>query len=294
MEHDRIVGRKAYRIMNIERNLRKDNGMIFETHAHYDDKVFDEDREALLSSMRANGIGTIVNVTAEYSAMEATLELTEKYDFIYGTVGVHPSETEELTEGKIQRMKELAKCDKIVAIGEIGLDYYYSEPPHDIQKKWFIKQLAIAKELNMPVVIHSRDAASDTLEILKSDAAKGLCGVIHCYSYSKEMAMEFEKLGYYFGIGGVITFQNAKKLVETVEYLPLEKIVLETDSPYLSPAPNRGKRNSSLNIPFIAQRIAEIKKVPYKEVVEITERNAQNLYFGTRKRKSIRLSLEPI
>lgn len=254
--------------------------MIFETHAHYDDKKFDEDREELLSSMPSNGIGTIVNVTAEYNSLEATFELIEKYDFIYGTVGVHPSETEELNEEKTERIKELAKRDKIVAIGEIGLDYYYPEPSHDIQKKWFLKQLEIAKELDMPVIIHSRDAAADTLEILKSDAAKGLRGVIHCYSYSKEMAMEFEKLGYYFGIGGVITFQNAKKLVETVEYLPLEKIVLETDSPYLSPVPNRGKRNSSLNIPLIARRIAEIKNVPYDTVVEITEKNARNLYFG--------------
>ena len=254
--------------------------MIFETHAHYDDKKFDEDREELLSSMPSNGIGTIVNVTAEYSSLEATFELIEKYDFIYGTVGVHPSETEELNEEKTERIKELAKRDKIVAIGEIGLDYYYPEPSHDVQKKWFIKQLEIAKELDMPVIIHSRDAAADTLEILKSDAAKGLRGVIHCYSYSKEMAMEFEKLGYYFGIGGVITFQNAKKLVETVEYLPIEKIVLETDSPYLSPVPNRGKSNSSLNIPLIARRIAEIKNVPYDTVVEITEKNARNLYFG--------------
>lgn len=254
--------------------------MIFETHAHYDDKKFDEDRDELLSSMPSNGIGTIVNVTAEYNSLEATFELIEKYDFIYGTVGVHPSETEELNEEKTERIKELAKRDKIVAIGEIGLDYYYPEPSHDIQKKWFLKQLEIAKELDMPVIIHSRDAAADTLEILKSDAAKGLRGVIHCYSYSKEMAMEFEKLGYYFGIGGVITFQNAKKLVETVEYLPLEKIVLETDSPYLSPVPNRGKRNSSLNIPLIARRIAEIKNVPYDTVVEITEKNAKALYFG--------------
>lgn len=254
--------------------------MIFETHAHYDDKVFDEDRDELLSSMASNGIGAIVNVTAEYDSMEETFALMRKYDFIYGTVGVHPSEVEELTDEKLEQMKKLAGQDKIVAIGEIGLDYYYPEPSHDIQKKWFLKQLEIAKELDMPVIIHSRDAAADTLEILKSDAAKGLRGVIHCYSYSKEMAMEFEKLGYYFGIGGVITFQNAKKLVETVEYLPLEKIVLETDSPYLSPVPNRGKRNSSLNIPLIARRIAEIKNVPYDTVVEITEKNAKALYFG--------------
>lgn len=254
--------------------------MIFETHAHYDDEAFTEDRDSLLKSMEENGIGLIVNVTAEYDSIDETYELSQKYDFVYGTVGVHPSEVEELDDKKLAKMYEKAKRDKIVAIGEIGLDYYWPEPDHEIQKKWFLAQLKMAKELDLPVIIHSRDAAADTLDILKSDAATGLRGVIHCYSYSKEMAVEFEKLGYYFGIGGVITFQNAKKLVEVVEYLPLEKIVLETDSPYLSPVPNRGKRNSSLNIPYIAEKIAEIKKIPYDTVVEVTEKNARRLYFG--------------
>lgn len=254
--------------------------MIFETHAHYDDEAFTEDRDSLLKSMEENGIGLIVNVTAEYDSIDETYELSQKYDFVYGTVGVHPSEVEELDDKKLAKMYEKAKRDKIVAIGEIGLDYYWPEPDHEIQKKWFLAQLKMAKELDLPVIIHSRDAAADTLDILKSDAATGLRGVIHCYSYSKEMAVEFEKLGYYFGIGGVITFQNAKKLLEVVEYLPLEKIVLETDSPYLSPVPNRGKRNSSLNIPYIAEKIAEIKKIPYDTVVEVTEKNARRLYFG--------------
>lgn len=254
--------------------------MIFETHAHYDDEAFTEDRDSLLKSMEENGIGLIVNVTAEYDSIDETYELSQIYDFVYGTVGVHPSEVEELDDKKLAKMYEKAKRDKIVAIGEIGLDYYWPEPDHEIQKKWFLAQLKMAKELDLPVIIHSRDAAADTLDILKSDAATDLRGVIHCYSYSKEMAVEFEKLGYYFGIGGVITFQNAKKLVEVVEYLPLEKIVLETDSPYLSPVPNRGKRNSSLNIPYIAEKIAEIKKIPYDTVVEVTEKNARRLYFG--------------
>ena len=254
--------------------------MIFETHAHYDDEAFTEDRDSLLKSMEENGIGLIVNVTAEYDSIDETYELSQKYDFVYGTVGVHPSEVEELDDKKLAKMYEKAKRDKIVAIGEIGLDYYWPEPDHEIPKKWFLAQLKMAKELDLPVIIHSRDAAADTLDILKSDAATGLRGIIHCYSYSKEMAVEFEKLGYYFGIGGVITFQNAKKLVEVVEYLPLEKIVLETDSPYLSPVPNRGKRNSSLNIPYIAEKIAEIKKIPYDTVVEVTEKNARRLYFG--------------
>lgn len=254
--------------------------MIFESHAHYDDKAFEEDRESLLLSMPEKGIGTIINVTADYNSIDTVYNLCQKYDFMYGTVGVHPSETEELNEEKLAKMYEKAKREKIVAVGEIGLDYYWKEPDHEMQKEWFLKQLQMAKDLNMPVIIHSRDAAADTLEILKGGVAAGLKGVIHCYSYSKEMAVEFEKLGYYFGIGGVITFQNAKKLVETVEYLPLERIVLETDSPYLSPVPYRGKRNSSLNIPYIAEKIAQIKEIPYDTVIEVTEANARKLYFG--------------
>ena len=254
--------------------------MIIDTHAHYDSEGFAEDRDTLLASMQEKGIGLIVNSCASVDGLQDTIDLMEKYDFVYGTVGVHPSDVAELDDGKLAKMYEMAKRDKVVAIGEIGLDYYWPEPDHEIQKKWFLAQLQMAKNLDMPVIIHSRDAAADTLEILKSDAAAGLRGIIHCYSYSKEMAMEFEKLGYLFGIGGVITFQNAKKLVEVVEYLPLEKIVLETDSPYLSPVPYRGKRNSSLNIPYVAERIAEIKKIPYDTVVEVTEQNARRIYFG--------------
>ena len=254
--------------------------MIFDTHAHYDDEAFDLDREELLLSMKEHGIGKIVNAGSSFATNEQILELVKKYDFIKASIGIHPELAYELTEQNFKQIEEWCKMDCCVAVGEIGLDYYWPEPDHEIQKKWFLAQLKMAKELDLPVIIHSRDAAADTLDILKSDAATGLRGIIHCYSYSKEMAVEFEKLGYYFGIGGVITFQNAKKLVEVVEYLPLEKIVLETDSPYLSPVPNRGKRNSSLNIPYIAEKIAEIKKIPYDTVVEVTEKNARRLYFG--------------
>lgn len=254
--------------------------MIFETHAHYDDEAFEEDREALLASMQENGVGAIVNVCADYPSLETVYELSQKYDFIYATVGVHPSMVEELNDEKLAVMYEKARRDKVVAIGEIGLDYYSPTPEPEIQKKWFLAQFKMAKDLDMPVIIHSRDAAADTLQILKSEAAAGLKGIIHCYSYSKEMAMEFEKLGYYFGIGGVVTFRNAKKLVDAVEYLPLERLVLETDSPYLSPEPNRGKRNSSLNIPYIAEKIAEIKKIPYDTVIEVTEKNARDIYLS--------------
>ncbi len=254
--------------------------MIFESHAHFDDKAFNEDRDALLSSMKENGIDYIINVTADYESIDTTYELTQKYDFIYGTVGIHPSDIGDLNQDKFEIMKQKVFRDKIVAIGEIGLDYYWDkeESVQKKQREWFVKQLALAKEVKKPVILHSRDAAEDTMDILRSDAAKDIPGVIHCYSYSLEQAKIYAKMGYYFGIGGVITFNNAKKLVETVEYVPLEQILLETDSPYLTPIPNRGKRNSSLNLPYVAEKIAQIKNVSYDTVVEITAQNAKNLF----------------
>lgn len=164
-----------------------------------------------------------------------------------------------------------------MAVGEIGLDYYWDNEAHEIQKKWFQRQLELARELDLPVIIHSRDAAADTLEMMQQ-YAKGLRGVIHCFSYSKEMAKEYVKMGFYIGVGGVVTFKNSKKLKEIVTELPLEKILLETDSPYLAPVPNRGKRNSSLNIPYIAQEIADLKGISYEEVVACTEKNGRDLF----------------
>lgn len=255
--------------------------MIFESHAHYDDDAFDVDRDSLLSSMKENGIEYIVNVAAEYDSIDMIYDLTQKYDFVYGTVGVHPSELSEMNQEKYDLMAKKALRDKIVAIGEIGLDYYWEkeEFAKENQKNWFIRQLYLAREVDKPIIVHSRDAAADTLDIMKSDAAKDLKGVIHCYSYSKEIAKIYADMGYYFGIGGVLTYKNAKKLVEVVEYLPIEQILLETDSPYLAPVPNRGKRNSSLNLPYVAEKIAEIKKIPYDTVVEVTAANAKKLFF---------------
>lgn len=252
--------------------------MIFDTHAHYDDDAFDEDRESLLSSLSDYGVGGVVNVGASLSSCHQTLALVEKYNFIYGAIGVHPSETAELTEESFAWLRTAAKASKIVAIGEIGLDYYWEEPEHEIQKEWFRRQLALARELALPIIVHSRDAASDTFQILKEHHAEQLGGVIHCYSYSLAFAKEYEKMGFYFGIGGVVTFKNARKLVEVVDYLPLDRIVLETDAPYLAPVPVRGSRNSSVNLSYIAQRIAEIKNVSYEEVLTRTCENAKKLY----------------
>ena len=174
-------------------------------------------------------------------------------------------------------MKELFKEEKVVAVGEIGLDYYWDNEPREVQKKWFIRQLELARELDLPVLIHSREAAADTMEIMKGHA-KGLSGVIHCYSYSKEMAQEYIKMGFYIGVGGVVTFKNAKKLKEVVENIPLISIVLETDCPYMAPEPNRGKRNNSAYIRYVAEKIAELKGITYEEVVEQTEKNARDMY----------------
>ena len=251
---------------------------IFDTHAHYDDESFDEDRDALLSSMQENGVGTIVNIAASMKSCRTTLELTEKYSFVYGVLGVHPSDTAELTEEDMEWLKEHSAAEKILAIGEIGLDYYWDEPDRAIQKKWFVRQLQIAKETGLPVVIHSRDAAQDTLEIMKAEHNDTTGGVIHCFSYGVEMAREYLNMDYYLGVGGVLTFKNGKKLKEVVEYAPMDKIVLETDCPYLSPVPLRGKRNSSLNLPYVVEAMAEIKGMTPEEVIRVTRENAERLY----------------
>lgn len=252
--------------------------MIFDTHAHYDDEAFQEDRETLLMSLREHGIEAVVNVGASIQTTKNTLELIKKYPFMYGVVGVHPNETAELNEDLINWLRQASFEEKVVAIGEIGLDYYWNEPEPQIQKHWFVRQLDLARERKLPIVVHSRDAAKDTLDIIKAEKAYELGGVIHCFSYSVEMAREYLKLGFYLGIGGVVTFNNAKKLKEVVAYMPIEQMVLETDCPYLSPVPNRGKRNSSLNLPYVVKAISELKGIPEETVIEITRSNARRLY----------------
>lgn len=251
---------------------------IFESHAHYDSSKFAEDREELLNSIQENEVGTIINVGASWKSVTSVIELAEKYPFIYAALGLHPDEVGDLNEERFVFLKEQCRKQKVVAIGEIGLDYYWDNESHDIQKKWFVRQLELARELDLPVIIHSRDAAEDTLKIMK-EHAQGLRGVIHCFSYSKELAEEYVKMGFHIGIGGVVTFKNGKKLKEVAEVIPLERILLETDCPYLAPEPYRGKRNSSLYIPHIAQAIADIKGITYEEVVAQTEQNGK-LLFG--------------
>lgn len=252
--------------------------MIFDTHAHYDDEAFDEDREELLFGMQENGVECIVNAGASLASLPKILELTEKYSFIYGSVGIHPSETGGLTIRDMEMIGEAARREKIVAIGEIGLDYYWPEPDREIQKRWFQMQLKLAGEMKLPVIIHSRDAAADTLEILKEWDSHKVRGVIHCFSYSWEIAREYLAMDYYFGIGGVLTFKNSKKLKEAVCHLPMERILLETDCPYLAPEPYRGKRNQSEYLIYVADKLAELKGISREKVLEVTSNNAKTFY----------------
>lgn len=252
--------------------------MIFETHAHYDDEAFKNDINEVLTTVRAAGVGRIVNVAASMRSCITSMELASAHEDIYAAVGVHPEETKDLTEADIKLLEEYSVNSKVVAIGEIGLDYYWDEPDRGIQKKWFEAQLELARKIKLPVIIHSRDAAQDTLDIMKNHKCEDIGGVIHCFSYGIEMAKQYLDMGFYIGVGGVVTFKNGKKLKEVVEYVPLDRIVTETDSPYLAPTPNRGKRNDSSNIPFIIEEIARIKGISKEEVEDTTWQNAVKLY----------------
>lgn len=252
--------------------------MIFDTHVHYDDEAFDQDREAVLQKIREDGVGMIADIGADIASSKKAMELSERYDFIYAVVGVHPSEVEPMQPSDIAWLREMAKKPKVVAIGEIGLDYHYEEPERELQKKWFKAQLELAKEVKLPVSIHSREAAQDTLTIMQQMDMQETGGVIHCFSYGWEMAKIYLDMGFYLGIGGVVTFKNAKKLKEVVQKASLERIVLETDGPYLAPEPFRGKRNMSSYLTYVAEKIAELKKITPEEVIQITEQNARRLY----------------
>lgn len=252
--------------------------MYIDSHAHYDDDAFSEDRDDLLSGMPQKGIGLIVNISASMESAASTLELTKQYPHVYGALGVHPNECGELTERDMQWLAHACENEKIVAVGEIGLDYYWDTPERKVQKQWFVRQMELAREVKLPMIVHSRDAAADTLQLVKEHHGEEIGGVIHCFSYGVEMAREYLAMGFYLGIGGVITFKNARKLKEVVEYAPMESLVLETDSPYLAPVPYRGKRNNSQLLPFVAEAIAGIKGIPIEEVVAITEKNAKLLY----------------
>lgn len=257
--------------------------MIFDTHAHYDDEAFDDDREQLLERMQNRGVEYIVNVGASIASCKSTIGLIRRFPYVYGALGVHPDEVAELTEEDYKWLEKSIYKPKIVAVGEIGLDYHWNDNK-DVQIKAFERQMDIAREAELPIIIHSRDAAEDTYEVMKANNAGQLGGVVHCFSYTKEMAQKFMDMGFYLGIGGVVTFKNAKKLKEVVEYMPMDKMLLETDCPYMAPEPNRGKRNDSFYLPYVVNAISEIKGITPSQVIDITTENAKNLYGIGRKR----------
>ena len=251
--------------------------MYFDSHAHLGEDCFAQDFVNIVEKMRAADVTGMMEIGCDGPSSHHAVELAHQYDWIWAAVGSHPDDAEQVDEARIGEYRALCKDPRVKAIGEIGLDYYWDNEPHEVQQKWFIRQLELAGEVKKPVIIHSREAAADTMYIMKN-YAQGLGGVIHCYSYSREMAEEYVKMGFYIGIGGVVTFKNAKKLKDVAAAIPIEKIVLETDCPYMAPEPYRGKRNQSSYIRYVAEKIAELKEMSQEEVIAVTEKNARDLY----------------
>lgn len=252
--------------------------MYFESHAHYDDRQFNKDRQALLECLPQYGIDVVINSGSDLESSYIGKKLSEQYDYIYFAAGVHPNELYDISEKTIQEIRQLAGHKKCVAIGEIGLDYHYDTFDKEVQKYWFEKQLSLSKLLHIPVIIHSREASQDCFDIIKKSGVEK--GVIHCYSGSVEMAEEYVKMGFMIGIGGVLTYSNAKKLTEVAKKISLEHILIETDCPYLSPVPYRGKRNDSRNLEFVVKKLSEIKGLSPTEIANATLKNGKNLFFS--------------
>ena len=250
--------------------------MYFDTHAHLDDEAFDADREEPIGSFAEVGVGRIINASSDMPSSYATVSLCEKYDFIYGAVGIHPEAADRMESGDIEKIAELTKKKNIVAIGETGLDYYWDSVPREVQQKAFREHCALARELNLPIVVHDREAHRDCLDILKE--FPGIRAVYHCFSGSVEYARELSKLGFYFSFGGAVTFKNAKAAPEVLRNLPREQVMLETDCPYMAPVPFRGKRNHPGYVPHIAAKIAEIWGISPEEVGRITTENALRFF----------------
>ena len=248
---------------------------IFDTHAHYDDDAFDEDLGQVLSGLAEKGVCGVINNASNMDSARRSIELAENYANVWAAVGVHPHDVKDMTDSDIDTLREMSKHKRVVAIGEIGLDYHYNFSPRDVQIKWFKKQLELAKELDLPVFIHDREAHADTLEILKGYRPKG---VIHCFSGSVEMAREIIKLGMYIGLGGAVTFKNAKTPVEVARYVPLDRLLLETDAPYMTPVPFRGKRCSSDLIQYTAEKIAAERNMTAQQLCDITKNNTLTLF----------------
>ena len=258
---------------------------IFDTHGHYQDRAFDEDREQVLRQVRAAGVAIVTEIGDTIPNSIRAVELARRYrtfgddlPFMCAAVGVHPDNVGELNDSAMEDLRRLAMAPEVVAIGEIGLDYHWNVEQADVQQYWFRRQVELASELKLPVNIHSRDAAEDTLNLARELKLGEVGGIVHCYSYSVEHAREYVKMGLYLGIGGVVTYKNGRKLKAVVREIPLEHLVLETDCPYLAPTPHRGERNSSAWLPYVAETIAELKGITAEEVIRVTCENARRVY----------------
>jgi len=252
--------------------------MLFDTHAHYDDEKFEDDRKDVIEKAHDSGVSYIINASVDIKSCEESLKLSDEFEYVYAAVGIHPHEVGDVNDSTLSKIEMFAKEDKVVAIGEIGLDYYYDTSPREIQRQWFAQQINVAKNLQLPVIVHDRDAHQDCLNIIKEQKANEIGGVVHCYSGSVEMAKELLDYNFYISVGGSLTFKNAKKLVEVVRWIPMDRLLIETDSPYLTPEPHRGKRNDSSYVKFVAEKVAEIKQLSFEKVADVTLKNAKKLF----------------
>lgn len=252
--------------------------MLIDSHAHLDDDRFDRDRDEIIKDLKNQGIELVINPGADVASSVKAVSLAKKYNNIYAAVGVHPHDAKDMDDTTLQLLSSLANNEKVIAIGEIGLDYHYDNSPRDIQRKWFVEQIRLAKKLKLPIIIHEREASQDMYHILKQEADGSLTGVLHCYSGSLEMAKEYLKMGFYISFAGPVTFKNSRISKEVAQNISLDKMLIETDSPYLAPEPKRGKRNEPLNVRYVAAMIAELRGVPFDEIAISTSKNVKKLF----------------
>ena len=253
--------------------------MLIDSHAHLDDERFKGDTKEIISRFEQDKLELVINIGADLESSKRSVALSQEHDSIYAAVGIHPHSAKEIDENTLDALRDLSKQGKVVAIGEIGLDYHYDNSPRDVQKKWFREQIKLAKELDLPIVVHSRDASQDVFDIIKEESEDGkLRGVIHCFSESVEMAREYIKLGFYISLGGPVTFKNANTPKEVAKDVPLDRLLIETDSPYLTPTPNRGKRNEPKYVRYVAEEIAYLREISYEVLKDATNENAKRLF----------------
>lgn len=252
--------------------------MLFDTHAHLDDSRFDEDRDELIKSLNDKNVSTVLTVGCDTESSKEAIKLSDKYDFIYAAVGIHPHECENISEEEIEEIAGLCKNPKVKAIGEIGLDYYYDNAFRDVQIKWFERQMQLASDLKLPFIIHNREAHEDTMKVLRKFCPSEMTGVIHCFSGSVEMSREIFKMGLFISVGGTLTFKNSVKVKEVLKSAPIERVLIETDCPYLTPEPHRGERNDPSYTVYVSEKIAELKNMSTEEVIKITSDNGKKLF----------------